>query len=58
MEVVDISEDPQIAEALKEGIHKMMNRGHGTEHAEISIVHSHNVAKCGGASIQQLSIHW
>ena len=55
---MDIGKDSQIAEALKEGIHKMMDRGRSAEHAEISIVHSGNVAKRGGASVQRLGVHW
>ena len=55
---MDIGKDPQVAEALEEGIHKMTDRGHGAEHTEVSIIHSHDVAKCGRASIQQLGIHW
>ena len=55
---MDIGKDPWIAETLEEGIHKMTDRGHGAEHAEVSIVHSSNVAKCSGTSIQWLSIHW
>ena len=55
---MDIGEDTQIAEALKEGVHKMTDRGRGAEHAEISIVHSGNVAKRGGASMQRLGVHW
>ena len=55
---MDIGKDSQIAEALKEGIHKMTDRGRGAEHAEVSIVHPSNVAKCGGASIQRLGVHW
>ena len=56
--MVDVSEDSGVAEALKEGIHKMMDRGCGAEHTEVSIIHSHDVAKCGGASIQWLGVHW
>ena len=55
--VKTVGEDSWIAETL-EGIHKITDRGHGTEHAEVSIVHSRDVAKCGGASIQRLSVHW
>ena len=55
---MDVGENSRVAEALEEGIHKMMDRGHGVEHAEISIIHPSDVAKCGGASIQQLGVHW
>ena len=55
---MDIGENSRVAEALKEGIHKMTDRGHGAEHAEVSIVHPSDVAKCGGASIQWLGVHW
>jgi hypothetical protein len=55
---VDVGENSQVAEALEEGIHKMTDRGRGTEHAKISIVHPGDVAKRGGASIQQLGVHW
>ena len=55
---MNVSKDPWITEALEEGIHKMTDRGRGTEHAEISIVHPHDVAKCGRVSIQRLGIHW
>ena len=55
---MDVGEDSRVTEALKEGIHKMMDRGRGAEHTEVSIIHSHDVAKCGRASIQQLGIHW
>ena len=55
---MDVGENSRVAEALKEGIHKMMDRGRGAEHAEISIVHPADVAKCGGASIQRLGVHW
>ena len=58
MEVVDVGEDSWVAKAFEEGIHRMMDRGRGTEHTEVSIVHSGNVAKRGGTSIQWLSIHW
>ena len=36
---MDVGEDSRVAEALEEGVHKMMDRGRGVEHAEISIVH-------------------
>ena len=55
---MDIGEDAWVAEPLEEGIHKMTDRGRGAEHAEISIVHPCDVAKCGGASIQWLGVHW
>ena len=55
---MDVGEDSWITEALEEGIHKMMNRGCGTKHTEVSIIHSHDVAKCSGTSIQWLSVHW
>ena len=55
---MDIGEDSRIAETLEEEIHKMMDRGCGAEHAKISIVHSGNVAKRGGVSIQWLGVHW
>ena len=54
---MDIGKDSRVAEALEEGIHKMTDRGRGTEHAKLSIVHSGNVAKCGGTSIQRLGVH-
>ena len=57
-ESVDVGKDTRVAEALEEGIHKMTDRGRGAEHAEISIVHSGNVAKRSGASIQRLGVHW
>jgi hypothetical protein len=56
--VVDIGEDPWVAKSLEEGIHKMTDRGRGVEHAEVSIVHPSNMAKCGGMSIQRLGVHW
>ena len=49
--MVDIGEDSWVAETLEEGIHKMTDRGHSVEHTEVSIVHSGDVAKWGGASI-------
>ena len=55
---MDVGEDTWVAKALKEGIHKMTDRGHGAEHTEVSIVHPSDVAKCGGASMQQLGVHW
>ena len=55
---MDVGENSRITETLEEGIHKMMDRGRGVEHAEISIVHPGDVAKCGGASIQWLGVHW
>jgi hypothetical protein len=55
---MDIGEDSRVTEALEEGVHKMTDRGRGTEHAKISIIHPGNVAKHGGASIQQLGVHW
>ena len=55
---MDVGEDPQIAETLKKGIHKMTDRRRGVEHTEVSIVHSSDVAKRGGASIQRLGVHW
>ena len=57
-ELVDVGKDAWVAEALQEGIHKMTDRGRSAEHAEVSIVHSGNVAKHGGASIQRLGVHW
>ena len=56
--MVDFGEDSWVAETLEDGIHKMMDRGRGAEHAKISIVHPHDVAKRGGASIQWLGVHW
>ena len=55
---MDIGEDSGIAQPLEEGIYKMMDRGRGAEHTEVSIVHTGDVAKCGRASIQQLGVHW
>ena len=55
---MDVGESSGIAEALEEGIHKMTDRGRSVEHAEVSIVHPHDVAKWGRASIQRLGIHW
>ena len=55
---MDVGEDSGIAQSFEEGIHKMTDRGRGAEHAEVSIVHSGNVAKRGGASIQRLGVHW
>jgi hypothetical protein len=57
-ESMDVGKNAGVAEAFEEGIHKMTDRGRGAEHTEISIVHSGNVAKCGGASIQRLGVHW
>ena len=54
---MDVSKDSRVTETLEEGIHKMMDRGHGAEHAEISVIHPGNVAKCGGVSIQRLGVH-
>ena len=48
---MDVGEDSQISETLEEGIHKMTDRGGGAEHAEVSIVHPGDMAKCGGTSI-------
>ena len=56
--MVDVGGDSRVAEAIKEGIYKMMDRGRGTEHTEVSIIHPGNVTKCGGTSIQRLGIHW
>ena len=42
---MDIGKDSWVPEALKEGIHKMTDRGHSVEHAEVSIVHPSDVAK-------------
>ena len=55
---MDVGEDSWVAQSLEEGIHKMMDRGRGAEHAEVSIVHPGDVAKRGGASIQRLGVHW
>ena len=55
---MDVSENSQVAETLEEGIHKMMDRGRSMEHTKVSIIHSHDVTKWGGVSIQQLSVHW
>ena len=55
---MDVGEDAWVAETLEEGIHKMADRGRGAEHTEISIIHSSNVAKRGGMSIQWLGVHW
>jgi hypothetical protein len=55
---VDVGKDPRVAQSLEEGVHKMTDRGRGAEHAEVSIVHPGNVAKCGGTSIQRLGVHW
>jgi hypothetical protein len=55
---VDVSEDSWVAETREDGIHNMTDRGRGAEHAEVSIVHSGNVAKCSGTSIQRLGVHW
>ena len=56
--MVDVGKDPQVTEALEEGIHKMMDRGCGVEHTEVSIIHPGDMAKCGRTSIQRLSVHW
>jgi hypothetical protein len=55
---MDVSEDAWVTEALKEGVHKMTDRGHGMEHTEVSIVHPSDVAKCSGTSMQWLGVHW
>ena len=55
---MDVGGDSGVTEAIEEGIHKMTDRGRGTEHTEVSIIHPGNVTKCSGTSIQQLSIHW
>ena len=55
---MDIGKDARVAETLEEGIHKMTDRGRSVEHAEVSIVHPSDVAKCGRTSIQRLGIHW
>ena len=56
--MVDVGEDPWVAETLKDGIHKMADRGRGAEHTEVSIVHPGDVAKRGRTSIQRLGVHW
>ena len=55
---MDVCKDSWVAETLEEGIHKMTDRGRGAEHAEVSIVHSGDVAKRGRTSIQRLGVHW